>query len=184
MKPTQEELQALVESLAKKKRSVKRKAQAPPESSLALRGKVSRLGASSPPSIAKGWGSSDQVPKRGQAPPPMAEVSGAAGPKDSSGRSAELPLAVLPISVWSPLEQDFKCPSTMPEDEGKGCFETEGAEDSLLANSELSTGVVSSILRDFDLKKADAMSVEDVLALSLQGVATVCPNPFICFPYL
>ena len=34
MKPTREELQARVESLAKKKRSVKRKAQAPLESSL------------------------------------------------------------------------------------------------------------------------------------------------------
>ena len=65
VKSTQEELQARVQSLAKKKRSVKRKAQAPPESSLTSRGKVSRLGASSPSSTAKGWGSSDQVPTRG-----------------------------------------------------------------------------------------------------------------------
>ena len=36
MKPTREELQARVESLAKKKRSVKRKAQAPLESNLAI----------------------------------------------------------------------------------------------------------------------------------------------------
>ena len=55
MKPTQEELQARVESLAKKKRSIKRKSQAPPESSLAIRGKIQRLGASSPPSTAKEW---------------------------------------------------------------------------------------------------------------------------------
>ena len=103
MKPTREELQARVESLAKKKRSVKRKAQAPPESRLAIRGKVLRLGAFSPPSTAKGWGSSDQVPARGQAPPPVAEVSKAASPKNSSGRSTELPLVVLPISVLSPL---------------------------------------------------------------------------------
>ena len=54
VKPTREELQARVESLAKKKRSVKRKAQAPPESSLAIQGKVPRLGASSPLSTAKG----------------------------------------------------------------------------------------------------------------------------------
>ena len=53
VKPTQEELQARVESLAKKKRSIKRKAQALPESSPAIRGKILRLGASSPPSIAK-----------------------------------------------------------------------------------------------------------------------------------
>ena len=37
MKPTREELQARVESLEKKKRSVKRKAQAPLESSLVIR---------------------------------------------------------------------------------------------------------------------------------------------------
>ena len=55
----------------------------------------------------------------------------------------------------------------MPEDEGRGCFGAEGEEDSLLANSELSDGAVSFILRDFDLKRVDAMSVEDVLALSL-----------------
>ena len=59
VKPTWEELQARVESLAKKKMSVKRKAQAPLESSLVIRGKVPRLGASSPPSTAKGWGLSD-----------------------------------------------------------------------------------------------------------------------------
>ena len=28
------------------------------------------------------------------------------------------------------------------------------------------------------------MSVEDVLTLSLQGAATVCPNTFICLSYL
>ena len=59
MKPTREELQARVESLAKKKRRIKSKAQAPPESSLAIRGKISRLGASSPSSTAKERGSSD-----------------------------------------------------------------------------------------------------------------------------
>ena len=59
VKPTREELQARVESLAKKKRSMKRKAQAPPESSLTIRGKIPRLGASSPSSTAKKRRSSD-----------------------------------------------------------------------------------------------------------------------------
>ena len=65
VKPTKEELQAQVELLAKKKRSVKRKAQAPLKSSLAVRGKILRLGASSPQSTANEWGLSDQVPARG-----------------------------------------------------------------------------------------------------------------------
>ena len=133
---------------------------------------------------AKGWGSSDQVPARGLAPPSVAGVSKVAGPKISLGRSAELSLIVLPISVWSPLVQDFKCPPTMPEDEGRGGFGTEGEEDSLLANLELPTGAVLSILSDSDLRRADAMPVEDVLALSLQGAATVCPDAFICLSYL
>ena len=59
VKPTREEIQAQVESLAKNKRSVKHKSQAPPESNLAIRGKVLRLGASSPLSTSKGWGLSD-----------------------------------------------------------------------------------------------------------------------------
>ena len=125
---------------------------------------------------------SDQVPTKRQAPPLIAEVSGAAGPKNSSGKSVELPLSILPISVRSPLVQDFKRPPTTPEDEGRGCFGTEG--DSLLANLELAAGVVSSILRDFDLKRADAISIEDVLALLLKGAATVCPDAFICLSYL
>ena len=54
--------------MEKKKRSVKRKAQAPLESSLAIRGKILRLGASSSSSTAKEWGLSNQVPARGQVP--------------------------------------------------------------------------------------------------------------------
>ena len=61
MKPTQEELQAQVESLENKKRSAKRKPRAPPESSLVIRNKIQRLGTSSLPSTTKEWGSSDQV---------------------------------------------------------------------------------------------------------------------------
>ena len=103
VKPTREELQARVETLAKKKRSVKRKAQAPPKSNLATLGMVPRLGASSPSSITKGWGSSDQVLASGQVPPPVVKVFGVAGQKNSSSKSAEIPLVVLPIHVRSPL---------------------------------------------------------------------------------
>ena len=85
VKPTQEELQAQVKSLEKKKRSVKRKAQAPPESSLTIRGKILRLGAPSPPSTANEWGSFDQVLARGQAPPPIVKVSKAGGSEKSFG---------------------------------------------------------------------------------------------------
>ena len=117
-------------------------------------------------------------------PPPLAKVSDAAGLKNSSRRSAELALSILPIYVRIPLAQDFKHPPTMPEDEGRGCFRTEEEEDSLLSNSKLVVGAVSSILWESDLKRANSMSIEDVLALSLQGVTTVCPNTFFCLSYL
>ena len=111
-------------------------------------------------------------------------MSKAAGPKNPSERSTELPLEVLPIFIQSPQAQDSKLPPMTSKDEGRGFFGTEGDEDSLLANSEPAVGVVSSILRDSDLKRADAMSVEEALALLLQGEATVCPNAFICLSSL
>ena len=39
----------------------------------------------------------------------------------------------------------------------------------MFANAELAPGAVSSILRDSNLRKADALPVEEALALSLQG---------------
>ena len=39
---------------------------------------------------------------------------------------------------------------------------------------------ISSVLRDFDLKRANTMPVEEVLALSLQGTATVSLDALIC----
>ena len=61
VKPTREELQARVELLAKKRRSVKHKAQDPPESSLPAWGKTSKLGVSISPFPVKEWGSHAQV---------------------------------------------------------------------------------------------------------------------------
>ena len=58
-------------------------------------------------------------------------------------------------------------------------FEVEGGEDLLLANAELATRVVSSILRDSDLKKVEALCVKEALALSLQGIVSVCLGAFL-----
>ena len=113
----------------------------------------------------------------------MVEVSKATGQKNPSGRSAEPPLEVLPIYVWSPSAQNVKLPPTTLGGEGRDCFKTEGNEDSLLTISKLAAGVVSSILWYSDLKRADALSVEETLALSLQGADTICPDAFICSSY-
>ena len=53
VKPTRGEIWALVELLAKKKRSVKRRVQDPPEGSLPALGKVLKLGVSDPHSHAQ-----------------------------------------------------------------------------------------------------------------------------------
>ena len=46
-------------------------------------------------------------------------------------------------------------------------FEAAGDEDSLLSHAELAVGAVSSILHDSDLKKVDALPIEEALALLL-----------------
>ena len=128
--------------LAKKRRSVKRKTQASPEGYPPPWGKILNVGVSSSPLSTIGAG-------------------------DSSGRAAEPPLEVLPISVWSPTSQGAEPPPPMPDDVGRGRFGAVGDEDSLLFHVELAVGAVSSILLDSDLKKVDTLSVEEALALTL-----------------
>ena len=145
--------------LAKKKMSIKRKTQASPKGCPPAQGKILKVGVFSSPSPAVGAG-------------------------DSSGRAAEPPLEVLPISVWSPTSQGTEPPPPMPDDVGKGRFSVVGDEDSLLSHVELAVGAVSSILHDSNLKKVDALSVEEALALMLQGTASVRPSASVdLFPY-
>ena len=138
-KPTRGEIRSRLEVLAKKKRSVKWKPPSSPEGFPPARGKILKVGASSSPSSAVGAG-------------------------DSSGRAAEPPLEVLPISVW-------RTPDEVTGNRDR--FEAAGDEDSLLSHAKLAAGVVSSILRDSDLRKVYA------LALLLQGTASVRPSAFV-----
>ena len=88
------------------------------------------------------------------------------------------PLEVLSILVWSPASQGAELPPPTPKDIGRGRFGVEEDEDSMLSHGKLAVGVVSSILRDSDLKKVDALFVVEALALLLQGAASVCPRAF------
>ena len=63
---------------------------------------------------------------------------------------------------------------------GRKRFEVDGDGDSLLSNAELAAGMVSSILRDSDLKRSGTLPVEETLALSLQGVAFVSSRALLC----
>ena len=150
------ELRSRLEVLAKKKRSVKRKTPSSPEGCPPARGKILKVGAFSPPSFAVEAG-------------------------DSSGRADEPPLEVLPISVWSPTSRGAAPPPTMPDEVtgNRDRFEVVGDEDSLLSHMELVVGVVSSILRDFDLRRVGALPVEEALALLLQGTTFVHSSAFV-----
>ena len=86
----------------------------------------------------------------------------------------------MPITVWSPLAQSAEPPPSRAEELGRKLSEANGDGDSLLSNAELAAGVVSSILRDSDLKKSGALPVEETLALSLQGVASVSSRVLLC----
>ena len=79
----------------------------------------------------------------------------------------------MPIIVWNPSAQSVKPSSSRAEELKKKGSETDGDGDSLLLNAELVEGAVSSILKDYDLKRSGALPVEEALALSLQGVAFV-----------
>ena len=85
----------------------------------------------------------------------------------SSGRVAEPPLEVMPIIVWSPPAQSSVPPSSRAEELRGKSPEFDGDGDSLLSNAELASGVVSSILKESDLKRSGVLPVEEVLALSL-----------------
>ena len=95
--------------------------------------------------------------------------------KSLLGAAVEQPLAVMPIIVWNPPSESAKSPPRraaelkrkMPKpkvDENK---------DSLLSNAELAAGAVSSILKDSDLGRSKALPIDEALALSFQGVASI-----------
>ena len=183
VKPTKGELLARVETLSRRSRSVKRKTLDSPEKGHSAWGKVPRLGTSSS-------SPSTHVRMQGQALQPSVEVPRApssqlrydsiAKAKDSSGRVSEPPLEVMPITVWSPPTQSTEPPHSRVEELGRKRPEADGDGDSLLFNAELAAGAVSSILRDSDLKRSGALPVEEALALSLQGVASVSSHVLLC----
>ena len=185
VKPTKGELQARVETLSRRSRSVKRKPLDSLEKGHPAWGKIPRLGTSS-------LSPSACVRVHGQVFPPPAEVprapssqlrsGSAAKAKDSSGRAAEPPLEVMPIIVWIPPAQRAEPPPSIAEELGRKRPEADGDGDSLLFNAELAAGVISSILRDSDLKRSGTLPVEEALALSLQGVAFVSSRVFLCLP--
>ena len=121
-----------------------------------------------------------QKPERVPSPPSEAPtilssqpLSGSAAKvKSLLGGAVEQPLVIMPITFWNPPTRSVRSPSRRAEESKRKDPESESG-DSLLLNAELTAGAVSSILKDFDLERSKALPVDEALALSIQGVASV-----------
>ena len=81
----------------------------------------------------------------------------------------------MPITVWNPSSDNGKSPLRgVVEPKRKKSKPKAGAiKDSLLSNAELAAGTILSILLESDLGRSKGLPVDEALALSLQGVASV-----------
>ena len=175
--PTRGEILVQLGALSRKPQSVKRKKSSSTEKDRPVSVKVQKLGASPPSSV--------REPER--APSPMAEApvvmslspssKPAAKAKNLLGGAVGQSLAVMPITVWNPPTESARPPPRRVEDLKRKNLKSKIGEDedSLLFNAELTVGAISSVLKDSDLGRSKALPVDEALALSLQGVASVNP---------
>ena len=72
-------------------------------------------------------------------------------------------------------------PLTMPDEVtgNRDHSKAAGDEDSLLSHTELAARVVSSILRNSDLRRVSTLPVKEALALLLQGTASLPLSAFV-----
>ena len=184
--PTRGEVLAQLVMMSRKPRSVKRKTPGSAEKDQPVFFlKAPKLGASPTSSVRK--------PERVQSPvaeAPMVMSSPPPSKTDTKAKSllggaVKRPLAVMPITVWNPSSESARSlPRSAKELKRKNPESKVGEdEDSLLFNAELAAGAVSSILKDSDLGRSKALPVDEALALSLHGVASVSPCIWSClFP--
>ena len=178
VKPTKGELLTRLEALSRKPWSVKRKTLDSVERGRPTLVKVPKLRVSSS-------SPSTHVRKPEQALSPPAEApkvlssqprSGSAGKaKGPSGGAVEQPFEDMPITVWNSPAKSVRPPSPRAEELRRKDSDSEigGDGDSLLLNAKLAAGAVSSIIKDFDLKRSSVLLVDEALALSLQGVVSI-----------
>ena len=124
-------------------------------------------------------------PERAQSPATEAPVVTSSPPpskpavkaKNLLDRAVEQPLAVMPITIWNPPSESARPPPRRVEELKRRNLKSKVGEDedSLLFNAELAAGAISSVLKDSDLGWSKALPVDEALALSFQGVASVSP---------
>ena len=187
--PTRGEILVHLEGISRKPRSVKRRKTDSPERDQPAPTKVQKLEA--PLSLLV------QRPERASSPlaslvleperdsPPLAEVPPVLGPLPSSEPIAEAgnlscedgvqPLAAVPISVWNTPSDSARSPPGKLAEPTRRKTKPKTAEnkDSLLSNTKLAAGAVSSILKDSDIVRSKELPVDEVLASSFQGFALV-----------
>ena len=182
-KSTKGELLDRLETLSRKPHSVKRKTLDSVEKDQSALVKVPKLGASSSsPSapvrnLGKALSPPVEVPKVLSSQSRSGSIAKAKGP---SGGAVEQPLAVMLITVWNPPAKSVRPPSPRAEEFNRKDSKTAGDDDSLLLNAELAAGAVSSVLKDSDLKRSSVLPIDEALALSLQGVASVSSHILSC----
>ena len=169
--PTKGEILVHLGAMSRKPRSVKRKKPSSTKEDRPVSAKVQKLGASP----------TAQEPERASSPlaeaplvlspPPPSKPDGEA--KSPLSAAVEQPLVVMPITVWNPPSENVKSPPRKAAEPKRKKPKPKVDQDSLLSNAELAAGAVSSILKDSDLGRSKAMLVDEALALSFQGVASV-----------
>ena len=173
--PTRGEILVHLGEMSRKPRSAKRKQPNSSEKDRPVQTKVHKLGAS-PTSPAR-------EPKRASLPlaeAPLVLNSSAPSKPDIEAKSllgavVKQPLTVMPITVWNPPSEDAQSSPRRAAELKRKKLKPRVNEDkdSLLSNTELAAGAVSSILEDFDLGRSKGIPVDEALALSLQRVASV-----------
>ena len=192
--PTKGEILVHLGATSRKPRSAKRKNRSSSEKDRPVPAKVQKLGVSPPspvreperaltplaevqnsgasplsPAQEPEWASSPLVLT--SLPPPKPDVK----EKGLSGAAVEQPLTIMPITVWNPPSENAKSPPRgMAEPKRKKPKpKADAIKDSLLSNAELAAGAISSILLESDLGRSKGLLVDEALALSFQGVASV-----------
>ena len=179
---TRGEILAQLGTLSRKPRSSKRKKSSYAEKDWPVSVKVQKLGAlptSSSRNSEQAQSPVAEAPMVTISSPPSESVAKA---KSLLGGAVDQPLAVMPITVWNPPSESSRPPLRRVEKFKRKNPEPKGDEDedSLLINAEIAAGAISSVLRDSDLGRSKALPVDEALALSLQGVASVSPCVWSC----
>ena len=171
--PTRGEILIHLGAASRKPRNVKIKKPSSTEEGRPVSAKAQKLGAS--PTAREPERASSPLAEAPVvlSPPPPSKPDVEA--KSLPGAAVEQPLVIMPITVWNPPSGNAKSPPRRVAELGRKKSKRKADEnkDSLLSNAELAAGAISSILKDSDLERSKAMVVDEALALSLQGVASV-----------